>query len=931
MEDKKEQLIAGKRYYHIMHDKEEVLDNIQNLSSLMNQLYNSQNEQTEDIRFSQGELYYQLTDYEAAIFKWENVKKKELSSWALKNIGDAYQQLGDIPKAESVYISIEHPSTLLKNECLLSLFHLYYQNNLIDKAHKTINKLVENDWKYQSVYQIALSFYEETEDYISAFALIVNKLESSYQENLLQKLQSYLEVSKEKIPPSFITSRLIKLLWKEDRVNLLKMFHVFNDYYKKTDYLILWLDNIFAAINETVTELGEYLLGEKPQCFFENIEELFLGNFELRGIQHIIEYQLRDYFHLCPYIPLKRAIGSLLIAWKQHFPDSFSISDIKNGLVMADEKIYKLKDIRLFYENIVRWMNSIDVHVDAFYSWWTEYYLNNQTKKLMVSGSFSNGKSSFINSIAGTPLLNADHLPTTSAITILDDAETEQVFEFDEQSIRNIGMNQLKSKTTINHDNDGQLSKDLIYIRTRLEALSENRITLIDTPGFNDQQNNQNPTYEYLGLADEMLFILSAETPFKKTEKEAIQKIMDIQPNINISFLLNKIDYLDEDELEETIEDLHRKLVKTFHKDMLLIPYSSADSSMNNHKELYHFFNETAHLNINQERVKKVLPYLGQLLNKFEDYVQQKEKDINNHVLLKKKEVAEMKTLEERFIDYKNTLKSKVIQKYLKFNTSIYNHVKKQTHKRLLSYSNKINEYSDLNQVQHFLDQEINKELKIQLKETVIPQVYQIFSRWLVDLRNDMNTIKHDVGQMMTEMGDIMNSKESSYPNLAVTNCWEQLDIQFQQFVETIEYTHIDTFIKVNPMKTILNGVGKLLGSRHNAATLKLEQYRTHLETKLFNDATDEYVYQITKPLGEFENIIRTTFESLFKESESHLKSKRQESTKQMVQHAQALKLLYDDKDSYFDTIDIFKIKLRQLEIDFSIEENAEKDIELVE
>jgi len=41
------------------------------------------------IRFAQGEAYYECQDYEAAIFKWENVHN-ELEPWAKKNMADAY-------------------------------------------------------------------------------------------------------------------------------------------------------------------------------------------------------------------------------------------------------------------------------------------------------------------------------------------------------------------------------------------------------------------------------------------------------------------------------------------------------------------------------------------------------------------------------------------------------------------------------------------------------------------------------------------------------------------------------------------------------------------------------------------------------------------------------------------------------------------------
>ena len=45
-----------------------------------------------DIRFAQGEVYFLHLDYEAAIFKWQNIMGN-LSGWAQKNIADAYFEL----------------------------------------------------------------------------------------------------------------------------------------------------------------------------------------------------------------------------------------------------------------------------------------------------------------------------------------------------------------------------------------------------------------------------------------------------------------------------------------------------------------------------------------------------------------------------------------------------------------------------------------------------------------------------------------------------------------------------------------------------------------------------------------------------------------------------------------------------------------------
>ena len=75
------------------------------------------------IRFAQGEVYFHNKDFEAAIFKWENITN-ELEPWAKKNMGDAFLELGLLSSAEELYLSIQTESNVLKIESGLQLLSL---------------------------------------------------------------------------------------------------------------------------------------------------------------------------------------------------------------------------------------------------------------------------------------------------------------------------------------------------------------------------------------------------------------------------------------------------------------------------------------------------------------------------------------------------------------------------------------------------------------------------------------------------------------------------------------------------------------------------------------------------------------------------------------------------------------------------------------
>jgi GTP-binding protein EngB required for normal cell division len=914
MENKYEQLLVTKNYYKAMTEESELLDLLKRFSLELSQKTEVENE--DEIRFSQGELYFLIGDYEAAIFKWENVRKAPFDQWKLLNIGDAYKRLGDFKKAESSYHGIKDATLLLKKESLLSLFYLYHEEHLMDKAKETIQTLVALDWTYQNAYSVAVSFFEEIRDYDSAIDLIVTKLEEHYDETIINKILSYINGANEHIVSAKVTGRLINFLWAHDQLNLKQIFKGLNKHYKKWNHTVDWMNQIHQIMNESDPLIGAFILNEMPECYIQNINELFSGKYNLNELKPIVEFQFPYYFTIYTNPLLKRAFSFLQKAWNHYFPNNtIVVQESAVNFNSSEDQIYFLSDVRDLYFNISEWMKKMDVETEAFSSWWIDYYLDTSKKKVMVLGSFGNGKSSFINSFIGRDLLNADFLPTTSAVTVLEYGETEQSFEIQQATISTISIALLKNKSLINHEKEGQLVSDLFSIHMTLKVLDQHQITLIDTPGYNDQSNNHNPTLDYLPLADELLFILNAETPYKKSEKEIIQQIIAINPNINISFLLNKVDYLDEDELEEVIEDVSRKITKTFGRERLIIPYSSSDLSLNNQEVLDSFLNERSYLNLEQDRVNKVLPYFDIFLDKLEDQFNQKSVNLNNQLISKRRKVEELDRLKLAVQGYKNNLKVETIRDYTYFYNTIVDYVHDLTVDKLNSYSNQITMNSDLLKVHQMIDEAVNKDLKEMLRNTIVPQIIHLFSNWLSKIKLIRNTLEQDI-RTLTGIDQVIKTENSVESKLALIRWWNQFITQFQRLGNSIEYRDIDTFKKVNPVQTILQGVGKIIGGKHHPSALRIENYRNQLETKLFKDVTKQYINQITRALSTYEQTIRDNFEQLFKETELYIENQKRETTNQMFDVVHALNDLNTSKIDYHDKLNLFRVKVAQLKYD---------------
>lgn len=917
MNELRQQLLIKKEYYKSLLESDDILKNIRFLSSQLKKNGNLSSEKVEEIRFVQAELYWLLEDYEVAIYKWNNVESPVLSGWAVKNIGDAYLELDMVEKAESSYLSVSSPSSILKMENLLSLFSLYRRNNQEDKAHLIVDELVTIDYTYKNVGGVALQFYEQINEYISAIKLVILQLELEYTEENLLRLYRYLDESQDnKISPSSSISKLLILLWEKDKNEFLSLLQTLTHYYIDSSYLLEWLDCLFSAGEQTDYHLIKFILEEQAIIFILSIDKLLSGKYSLEELKPIIEIQILKYYSICEESPLKSSLGALLKAWEEVDPNSINNAVLEN-ISFTNKKIYEIDTINDYYSNLKKWMDTIKIDYDTHSNWWLDYWIADRNKKVMIAGSFSNGKSSFINSILQEEVLNADQLPTTSVVTIIRYGENRKLLELNDESIAQMSLDKLLSKTTINHNHSSILSNNLISLEVNAAPLLENSVILIDTPGFNDTNSHNNPTYEHLNLADELLFLFNAETPYKKTEKEALIKILEEQPDLPIRFILNKADYLDEDELEEIIEDIERKLIKNINQEIVIIPYSSLYPNQNEQRRLNDYFCDVD-TSLYQRRIYKSISYFNQFIAEFPTHLQMREQNINNLVLLRKREVEGLKQIKQKFYKYKNEVISKITQHYVKnVVTRNYHQIKEQTMNGLLQFSDRINVNTNLDYVHLLLDHEMNYWLESNLKQTIKPMINNEFEGWLQENFHYFTAVEMEINQLRIEMEDIVNASKEINITLPKERFIEEIKQQFQETVSSIHYMQIDILKKITPLKNILNGVGRLLGGKNHTASLKIEQYRNYLETKSYIEATNQYLFPITKPLGTFESKIRIEINHMFIEFDEYLENELQSSTEKMIKNALLLKNLYTEKETYLETMKIFQLKIRQLEIDY--------------
>ncbi len=192
---------------------------------------------------------------------------------------------------------------------------------------------------------------------------------------------------------------------------------------------------------------------------------------------------------------------------------------------------------------------------------------------LVVLGEFNHGKSTFVNALLGTELLPTGITPTTSAINHLVYAPQPQAkaLTMDGEEIE-LSPSEIAEWVTV----AGAHSENVRRLEIGYPSeMLENNITLVDTPGVNDlNEQRADITYGYVPRADAVIFLLDAAQALKDSEREFLSSHVLEGSKDRLIFVLGKIDLLSEEEREAVTVYVRKGLAK-FVDDPKVFPLSA--------------------------------------------------------------------------------------------------------------------------------------------------------------------------------------------------------------------------------------------------------------------------------------------------------------------------------------------------------------------
>ena len=191
-----------------------------------------------------------------------------------------------------------------------------------------------------------------------------------------------------------------------------------------------------------------------------------------------------------------------------------------------------------------------------------------------ILGQFKAGKSSFLNSLVGKPLLPVGVIPVTTTITRLQYGKKEMVIirYFDGQQIE-VDITAIEEFTSEAHNPANQKNVEMVDVE--LPSLEKYAgLRLVDTPGLGSIFKYHMETSEnWLPEVGTALLAISSDRPLAQNDLQLIRDLRKHTPKIVL--LLTKADLLSPEQQKEVVHFFRTALKRELHEEFPIFLYST--------------------------------------------------------------------------------------------------------------------------------------------------------------------------------------------------------------------------------------------------------------------------------------------------------------------------------------------------------------------
>jgi hypothetical protein len=174
--------------------------------------------------------------------------------------------------------------------------------------------------------------------------------------------------------------------------------------------------------------------------------------------------------------------------------------------------------------------------------------LDENTFRVAIVGEFKRGKSTLINALLARDVLPMDVLPTTATLNkIVYDIDKFVELNYKDGRSEKIDIDRLNDYVTKLTKESEERAKTIREATVHYPVpYCKHGITIIDTPGLNDDEAMTEVTMGVLPQIDAALMVIMAQAPFSESERDFLESKIITSDLGRVLFVVTGIDQLDE-------------------------------------------------------------------------------------------------------------------------------------------------------------------------------------------------------------------------------------------------------------------------------------------------------------------------------------------------------------------------------------------------
>ena len=216
-------------------------------------------------------------------------------------------------------------------------------------------------------------------------------------------------------------------------------------------------------------------------------------------------------------------------------------------------------------------------------------FLKHREERFYVAilGLFKRGKSTIINALLNQEILPSAVIPVTAIITLIEHSDrTAAEIYFSNGDVLPADISTIEDY--VSEEKNPENEKGIDFVKIFHPASILENMLIVDTPGMGSVlPHNSETTKSFIPKIDTALYVLSADIPISQTDIDFIKDLKKEVPKI--LFVLNKVDLLNESDLQKMIQhnlSALNKIMDISRDELITISAKFYDKSEGNISQL---------------------------------------------------------------------------------------------------------------------------------------------------------------------------------------------------------------------------------------------------------------------------------------------------------------------------------------------------------